>query len=136
MESHFFVDEKNLQKLGLKGELISAYLYYMIILSFEIQFAVWQLVKQWLTIVNSVLIVVSNCLTTVKQYLTIFFFQKLCVIGKISIRWSKNKQRTIEKAEILKIPNLIYSHKYLISLLRKSGLTVPIFLSTRKTYKI
>ena len=37
---HIFIDEKNLQKLGLKGELISAYLYYMIILSFQIQFAV------------------------------------------------------------------------------------------------
>ena len=30
---------------------------------------------------------------------------------------------------------LIFSHRCLISLLRKSGLTVPIFLSTRKTYK-
>ena len=42
---HFFIDEKNLQKLGLAGELISAYLYYMIILSFQSQFMVLQLVK-------------------------------------------------------------------------------------------
>ena len=42
---HFFIDEKNLQKLGLAGELISAYLYYMIILSSQSQFMVLQLVK-------------------------------------------------------------------------------------------
>ena len=30
-DRHFFIDEKNLQKLGLTGEPISAYLYYMII---------------------------------------------------------------------------------------------------------
>ena len=83
---HFFTDEKNLQKLGLTGEVISAYLYCMIILSFQSQFMVLQLVKQWLTVVNSVLIVVLNYLTTVKQCLTIFFFQKLCVVGNISIR--------------------------------------------------
>ena len=42
---HFFIDVKNLQKLGLAGELISAYLYYMIILSFQSQFMILQLVK-------------------------------------------------------------------------------------------
>ena len=42
---HFFIDEKNLEKLGLTGELIFAYLYYMIILSFQSQFMVLQLVK-------------------------------------------------------------------------------------------
>ena len=42
---HFFIDVKNLQKLGLAGELISAYLYYMIILSFQSQFVILQLVK-------------------------------------------------------------------------------------------
>ena len=42
---HFFIDEKNLQNLGLIGELIFAYLYYIIILSFQIQFVVLQLVK-------------------------------------------------------------------------------------------
>ena len=34
------------------------------------------------------------------------FFQKLCVIGKISIRWSENKHKTIEKVEILKMPTV------------------------------
>ena len=42
---HFFIDVKNLPKLGLAGELISAYLYYMIILSFQSQFMILQLVK-------------------------------------------------------------------------------------------
>ena len=41
---HFFIDEKNLQKLGLTEELISAYLYY-IIFSFQSQFMALQLVK-------------------------------------------------------------------------------------------
>ena len=96
----FFIDEKNLQKLGLLGELISAYLYYMIILSFQRQFMVLQLVKQWLTVVNSVLIVDSNHLIAVKQCLRIFFSQKLCAVGKFSFRESQKKQRSIEKAEI------------------------------------
>ena len=42
---HFFIDEKDLQKLGLIGELISAYSYYMIIPVFQSQFLVLQLVK-------------------------------------------------------------------------------------------
>ena len=42
---HFFLDEKNLQKLGLTGEPISVYSYYMIIPSFQSQFLVLQLVK-------------------------------------------------------------------------------------------
>ena len=83
---HFFIDDKILQKLGLTGELISAYLYYMIILSFQRQFLVLQLVKSWLTVVNSVLIVVPNSVTSIKQCLINLFYQKLCVIGKISIR--------------------------------------------------
>ena len=37
---HSFIDEENLQKLGLTGELISAYLYYVIIHSFQSQFMV------------------------------------------------------------------------------------------------
>ena len=32
---HFFIDEKNLQKLGLTGELISVNSYYMTIRSFQ-----------------------------------------------------------------------------------------------------
>ena len=46
----------------------------------------------------------TNYLTTIKECLTIFFFEELGVIGKISIRRSKNKQRTTEKIEILKSP--------------------------------
>ena len=70
---HFFIDEKNLQKLGLTGELISVYSYCMIIPSFQSYFLVLQLVKWWLPVINSVLIAVSNYLTTVKKRLTIFF---------------------------------------------------------------
>ena len=32
---HFFIDEKNFQKLGLAGEFIFVYSYYMIIPSFQ-----------------------------------------------------------------------------------------------------
>ena len=98
---HFFVNEKNLQKVGVIGELLSAYSYHMINPSFQSQFLVLQLVTQWLTVANVVLIVVSNYLSKVKQGLTMFFFQKLDVIGKISIRRSKNKHKTIEEAEML-----------------------------------
>ena len=42
---HFFIDEKNLQILDVKGEILSVYLYYMIIPSFQSQFLVLQLVK-------------------------------------------------------------------------------------------
>ena len=41
-----------------------------------------------------------NCLTTVNLCLRIFFFQKLSVIGKISIRWSEKKHKTIDKVEM------------------------------------
>ena len=47
---HFYIDEKNQQKFGLTGELISVKSYYMIIPSFQSQFLVLQLVKWWLTI--------------------------------------------------------------------------------------
>ena len=47
---HFYIDEKNQQKSGLTGELISVKSYYMIIPSFQSQFVVLQLVKWWLTI--------------------------------------------------------------------------------------
>ena len=47
---HFYIDEKNQQKFGLAGELISVKSYYMIIPSFQSQFVVLQLVKWWLTI--------------------------------------------------------------------------------------
>ena len=50
------------------------------------------------------LIAVSNYLTKAKQRLTIFSFQKLFLFWKISIKRSKNKKRTIKKAETLKIP--------------------------------
>ena len=42
---YFFIDEKNPQKLGLTGELISVYSYYMIIPCFQNHFLVFQLVK-------------------------------------------------------------------------------------------
>ena len=43
-------------------------------------------------------------LTTVYQCLTIFFLQKVCVIGKISIKWSEKMHKTIEKVEMWKMP--------------------------------
>ena len=42
---HFFIDDKNLQKLDLTLELLSVRWYYMIIPSFESQTLVLQLVK-------------------------------------------------------------------------------------------
>ena len=45
-------------------------------------------------------------LTAVNQFLTIFFFQKLCVNGKISIKWSRKKYKTIEKVEMSKMPTI------------------------------
>ena len=39
-----------------------------------------------------------------QRVLNNIFFEELGVIGKISIRRSKNKQRTTEKIEILKSP--------------------------------
>ena len=42
---HFFIDEKSLQRFGLTAEVISVSSYYMIILSFQSQFLVLQLVK-------------------------------------------------------------------------------------------
>ena len=60
----------------------------------------WVVVKRC----KFVLIVVSNDLNTVKQCLTTFFFvEKLCFIGKISIRRSRKKQKTIEEVEMLKM---------------------------------
>ena len=71
---HFFIDEKNLQKLGLTGELISAYLYYMIILSFQ-----------------------SNYLTTVKQCLTIFFSKDYVLLGRSPIDEAKTSKELLKK---------------------------------------
>ena len=42
---HFFINEKNLQKLSVTGELLSAYSYHMINPSFQSQFLVLQVVK-------------------------------------------------------------------------------------------
>ena len=47
-------------------------------------------------------------LTTVLQCLTIFFSQKLCVIGKIFIRWSENNHQTMEKVDTSKTPTVIH----------------------------
>ena len=41
----FFVDEKNVEKLGVTGDLLSVYSYYMMIPSFYSQVLVLQLVK-------------------------------------------------------------------------------------------
>ena len=49
---------------------------------------------------------VLTYLTTVNQCLTIFFSQKLCVIGKIFIRWSEKKHQTIEKVDMSKMPTV------------------------------
>ena len=49
------------------------------------------------------LIVVSKYLATVEQLLTTFSFQNSCVLGKISIRWSKNKHKITEAVQMLKI---------------------------------
>ena len=46
----------------------------------------------------------STYVTTVNQYLTIFFFEKLCVTAKISIRRIEKKYQTIEKVEMSKMP--------------------------------
>ena len=40
-----FIDEKDLQKLALTGEVISVYSYYMIIPCFQNHFLILQLVK-------------------------------------------------------------------------------------------
>ena len=42
---HFFIDEKNLEKLGVTGERLSVYSYYMMIRFFHSQVLVLQLVK-------------------------------------------------------------------------------------------
>ena len=51
---HFYIDEKNLQKFGLTGELLSVGSYYMRIPSFQSQILVLHLVKWWLTVENCV----------------------------------------------------------------------------------
>ena len=48
---YFFIDQKNLQKSALAGELISVYSYYMIIPSSQSQFLILELFKYWLTVV-------------------------------------------------------------------------------------
>ena len=82
------------------------------------------------------LLVVSKYLNTVKQCLSTFLIQKLCAFGKTFISWSKNKHKTVEKKEMLKIltalPFLNYRHKYIGNLLWKSGLTIAIFPSMKK----
>ena len=60
------------------------------------------------------LIVVSNYLATAKQCLTMLFFQKLYANGKIFIRWSENKHKTIETVEILKNPTVDPFFRYIV----------------------
>ena len=47
-------------------------------------------------------IVVSKYLTENKQCLAIVSFKEWCAFGKISIIWSKNEHKIIEKVEMLK----------------------------------
>ena len=79
-------------------------------------------------------------LTTVNQGLIMLFSQRLCVIGKISIRWSEKKHKTIEKVEMWKLSTvnrlfLTNNYIYIINLLLKNRLTVVIFLLMRETSK-
>ena len=69
----------------------------MIILSFQVQFLVLQLIKQWLTVVNSVLIAVSNCLTTVKQWLTIFFPKNYVLLGRSPLDEAKTSKELLKR---------------------------------------
>ena len=78
----------------------------MIILSFQSQFLVLQLVKQWLTVADFMLIVVSNYLTTVKQHKTIFFFSKNYVSLERSPLDEAKKHKTMEKVEMSKMPTV------------------------------
>ena len=55
-------------------------------------------VAVWLSCYAYIFAILSY-LTTVNQSLIIFFIQKLCVIGKISIRRSEKKQQVIEKVD-------------------------------------
>ena len=103
-----------MEKLGGNGELLSVYSYYMMIPSFHSQVLGLQFVKSWLTVVTFALIVASNCLTTVKQGLTISFFQKLYASGKILIRCRGKKHRTMEEAEMLKIPMFNSLFQYMV----------------------
>ena len=87
---HFFIDEKNLQKLGLTGELISVNSYYMTIRSFQSQFLVLQGVNQWLTVVNFCVNccfkLLNHCSAVLSNVFVKKLCQKLCAIGKIFIR--------------------------------------------------
>ena len=69
----------------------------MIILSFQVQFLVLQLIEQWLTVVNSVLIAVSNYLTTVKQCLTIFFSRNYVLLGRSPLDEAKRSKELLKK---------------------------------------
>ena len=84
-----------MQKFGLTRELISAYLYYVIIPSFQTEFMVLQLVKQWLTVVNSVLIVVSN-------YLTIFISKNYVLSGRSLLDEAKTSKELLKKQKYQK----------------------------------
>ena len=105
----------------------------MIILSFESQLLVLDLVKQWLTVVHFVLIIVSNYLTTVKQCSTIFLSQKLYVIGKIPLDEAETSIKLLKKLKCQKCQRLTHFLKKYLYIHNKfvieSVLTLPIFLS-------
>ena len=69
----------------------------MIIVCFQSQFLVLQLVKLWSTVVNCMLIVVSDYLTTAKQCLTIFSFQKLCLFWDSPLDEAKTTKELLKK---------------------------------------
>ena len=56
-------------------------------------------VAVWLSCYVYIFTILSY-LTTVNQCLTIFFIQKLCIIGITSIRRSEKKPQTTEKKEM------------------------------------
>ena len=68
------------------------------------------------------LIIVPNYLTTVKQYLEIFFFKNYVLLERSPLDEAKTSIKPLKKF-------LTYSHEYIINLLWKSKLTAPLFLS-------
>ena len=69
----------------------------MIVPSFQSQFLVLELVKYWLTVVNFMLIVVSNYLTTVKQGLTIFFSKNYVLLQRSALDEAKTSIKPFKK---------------------------------------
>ena len=75
----------------------------MVIPSFQSQFLVLQLVKQWLTVKNFVLVVASKHLTTAKQCLTNFCSKNYVFSERSPLHEAKTITKTFEKVEMLKM---------------------------------